>query len=143
MSDNNNNNNNNMNDNNMNDNNMNDNNDNVNNRTLFDNRGRYFDTYKFNKNFDEYIEQTNKQNLINQELKTYDLNKIENITINPYNLTFAEILTNIQSMWFRFYDNLTSGNNILKNSNFNDLFYLAISFISIFLLYIILYSLFT
>ena len=56
-----------------NNNNMNDknDNDNVNNRTLFDNRGRYFDTYKFNKKFDEYIEQTNKQNLINQELKLY------------------------------------------------------------------------
>lgn len=111
-------------------------------RSVFDNRGRYFDPYKFNKEFEKYIEKQKKKRLKEQELKTYDLNKIDNMVIKPYNLPFKNILLNTQSMWFRYFDNLMNGYGLLKNSSFDDIFYFALSFIVIFLIYIIIYSLF-
>ena len=112
------------------------------NRSVFDNRGRFFDPYKFNKEFEKYIEEQKKKRLKEQELKTYDLNKIDNMIIKPYNLPFKNILLNTQSMWFRFFDNMINGVYIFENSTFDDIFYIALSFITIFLIYVIIYSLF-
>jgi hypothetical protein len=112
------------------------------NRSVFDNRGRFFDPYKFNKEFEVYIEKQKKKRLLEQELKTYDLNKIDNMVIKPYNLPFKNIVLNTQSMWFRFFDNIINGEKLFKNSTFDDVFYVALTFITIFLLYIIIYSLF-
>ena len=45
---------------------------------MYDNRGKYFDAYLFNKEFDEYIQKQDKKRLYEQELKTTDLNNIVN-----------------------------------------------------------------
>lgn len=127
----------------MNDIDSNENNGLTSNRSMYDNRGKYFDTYQFNKNFDEYIEKQNKKRLKNEELQNHDLNKIDSIKLRPYNLSFSRILKNIQSMWFRYYDNIINGKNIFFGSSYNDLFYLSMTFITIFLIYIILYLIFT
>jgi len=112
-------------------------------RSMFDNRGRFFDPYQFNKEFEKYIDNSKKRRLTEQKLKTYDLEKIENARIRPYNMSFSKITKNIQSMWFRYYDNISNGKNILEGASYNDLFYLSITFITVYILYIMIYLIFS
>lgn len=112
-------------------------------RSMFDNRGRFFDPYQFNKEFEKYIEDNKKRRLKEQKLRTYDLEKIENTKLKPYNMTFSKIIKNIQSMWFRYYDNIRNGKNILDAATYDDLFYLSITFITIYIMYIMIYLIFS
>lgn len=112
-------------------------------RTMFDNRGRFFDAYQFNKEFEKYIDDSKKRRLKEQKLRTHDLEKIENTRIRPYNMSFSKIIKNIQSMWFRYYDNIRNGKNILEGVSYDDLFYLSITFITVYILYIMIYLIFS
>lgn len=112
-------------------------------RTMFDNRGRFFDPYQFNKEFEKYIDDSKKRRLKEQKLKTYDLEKIENARIRPYNMSFSKIIKNIQSMWFRYYDNIRNGKKIFEGASYDDLFYLSITFITVYILYIMIYLIFS
>ena len=49
--------------------------------TMYDNRGKYFDAYAFNKAFDEYISKQTKKNELNDRVKTDDLDIAENIKV--------------------------------------------------------------
>jgi hypothetical protein len=44
--------------------------------SMYDNRGKYFDQYLFNKKFDEYIDQKNKERLLKEKVRLYYLNKV-------------------------------------------------------------------
>lgn len=112
-------------------------------RTMFDNRGRFFDPYQFNKEFEKYIDDSKKRRLKEQQLRTHDLEKIENTRIRPYNMSFSKIVKNIQSMWFRYYDNIRNGKNIFEGATYDDLFYLSITFITVYILYIMIYLIFS
>ena len=59
--------------------------------TMYDNRGKYFDAYAFNKAFDEYISKQTKKNELNDRVKTDDLNIVENIK-SFYNFNLLLIL---------------------------------------------------
>ena len=112
-------------------------------RTMFDNRGRFFDPYQFNKEFEKYIDDSKKRRLKEQKLRTHDLEKIENTRIRPYNMSFSKIIKNIQSMWFRYYDNIRNGKKIFEGASYDDLFYLSITFITVYILYIMIYLIFS
>ena len=56
------------------------------NLTMYDNRGKYFDSYLFNQRFDRYIKEQNAKRLLNQKVQLYDLDRIDNIQIEPYQL---------------------------------------------------------
>lgn len=112
-------------------------------RTMFDNRGRFFDSYQFNKEFEKYIDDSKKRRLKEQKLRTQDLEKIENTRIRPYNMSFSKIVKNIQSMWFRYYDNIRNGKKIFEGASYDDLFYLSITFITVYILYIMIYLIFS
>ena len=105
-------------------------------RTMYDNRGKYFDTFKFNQEFDNYIIENEKNRLKHQSLLLHDLNTISNVVDEPYRLSLKQILNNTQSMWF---DLIDSG---FKNFTYNYLFYMALTFITIALIYIMLYFIF-
>jgi len=112
-------------------------------RSMFDNRGRFFDPYQFNKEFEKYIDDSKKRRLKEQKLRIHDLEKIENTRIRPYNMSFSKIIKNIQSMWFRYYDNIRNGKNIFEGATYDDLFYLSITFITVYILYIMIYLIFS
>jgi len=112
------------------------------NRTIYDSRGKYFDTFEFNAQFDKYIDQQSKKRLLNNELKTHDLNSIGNKKINMYNIPIGQILINTQIFWFKIFDNIKNRNYIFKNCDYNDFFYAGITLIAVVLLYIILYFVF-
>jgi hypothetical protein len=105
-------------------------------RSMYDNRGKYFDQYLFNKKFDEYIEEQQKLNLKKQNVRLDDLNKIENLKIKPYQLPFDKILINIKNMCFEMFDNTMAGENPINSINGDNLFYLGILCLTITLLYI-------
>ena len=107
-------------------------------RSLYDSRGKYFDTFKFNSEFDKYIENQDKKRLLNNELKTHDLNTIENKKIDIYNTPIHQILINTQNFWFTIFDNIKNGENLFKNCDYGDFFYAGITFITVVLFYIIL-----
>ena len=107
-------------------------------RTMYDSRGKYFDTFKFNAEFDKYIEEQEKKRLLNNELKTHDLNTIENERVDIYNTPIKQILINTQTFWFNIFDNIINGENIFKNCDYGDFFYAGITFIAVVLIYIIL-----
>ncbi len=109
--------------------------------SMYDNRGKYFDAYLFNKKFDDYIEQKNKERLLKEKVKLYDLNKVENIKINPYELPINKLLINVKNTWFDMFDNLINGRQIINPDDPNQLdsfFYIGITLITIALLYILL-----
>ena len=112
-------------------------------RTMFDNREKFFDPYQFNKEFEKYIDDSKKRRLKEQKLRSYDLDKLENTRIRPYNMSFSKIIKNIQSMWFRYYDNIRNGKNILEGASYDDLFFLSITFITVYILYIMIYLIFS
>jgi hypothetical protein len=111
------------------------------NESMYDNRGKYFDAFLFNKKFDEYIEQKNKERLLKEKVKLYDLNKAENIKVNPYDLPLNKLLINTKTTWFDMYDNLISGRKIINSNDpeqLDSFFYIGITLIAVAILYIIL-----
>jgi hypothetical protein len=104
-------------------------------RSMYDNTGKYFDQYLFNKKFDQYVEEQKKLNLTKERVRLDDLNKAENLKIKPYQLPFDKILINTKNVTFDIFDNLISGDSI-KNKLYGDnLFYLGILCLTITLLY--------
>ncbi len=111
--------------------------------SMYDNRGKYFDQYLFNKKFDEYIDQKNKERLLKEKVRLYDLNKVENIKINPYDLPLNKLLINTKNTWFNMYDDLSNGKDPTKNLDFTSLFYIGITLIVIVILYVLLSFIFS
>lgn len=108
------------------------------NKSMYDNRGKYFDSYLFNSKFDEYIKKINDERLLKEKVKLYDLDRISNIQIAPYQLPIDKLLVNLKNVWFNFFDNIINLKNPVENFNSVDLFYYGISFIIIYLLIIML-----
>jgi hypothetical protein len=119
--------------------------------SMYDNRGKYFDQVLFNKKFEGYIEEKNKERLLKQKVKAQDLDNVENIVVKPYQLPLNKILINTKNTWFDIYDNITTGTSILgdyndtngKNELNNKLFYIGITLIFVTILYILLSFIFT
>jgi len=119
--------------------------------SMYDNRGKYFDQTLFNKKFEGYIEEKNKERLLKQKVKSQDLDNVENIVVKPYQLPLNKILINTKNTWFDIYDNITNGTSILgdysdtngKNELNNKLFYIGITLIFVTILYILLSFIFT
>ena len=106
--------------------------------TMYDNRGKYFDLYDFNKDFDDYVRQQQKQRLLNEKLKLTDLSTIDSIKLKPYQLPLDKMLINVKDTWFELYDKAVEGENPLNNFNQDNFFYVGITFIVVALIYIIL-----
>lgn len=113
-----------------------------NNKSMYNNNGKYFDPYLFNKKFDEYIKKETEERLIEGKIKTNDLNYLENIKVEPYELPLNKIMINIKNMWFSLFDNIIDGNNPFNDFNNDKIFYMAISLVTISLLFIFLYTVF-
>jgi hypothetical protein len=105
-------------------------------RSMYDNRGKYFDEYLFNKKFDTYIEEQKKLNLTKQQIRLSDLNKISNLEIKPYQLPLNKILINIKNVSFDIVDDILNGKNPSDKIKGDNLFYLGILCITITILYI-------
>ena len=108
------------------------------NKSMYDNRGKYFDTYLFNQKFDEYIKEQTAERKLKEQVQLYDLDTIENIQVQPYQLPLDKLLINFKNIWFALFDDLINGQNptdLFTTSNF---FYFGITFIVIFILYIML-----
>jgi len=110
--------------------------------SMYDNVGKYFDQNLFNKKFDQYIEKKNKERLTDQEVKTHDLTKNENLVIAPYELPLNKILINVKDTWFQIYDDIAKQKNPIESFNNDTIFYLGISLIAISLLYIMIFYIF-
>jgi hypothetical protein len=110
--------------------------------SMYDNRGKYFDLYDFNKDFDNYIRNQQKQRLLNEKLKLTDLSTINSIKIKPYQLPLDKLLINTKNTWFDLYDNIIKGDNPLDNFDEDKIFYVGITLIIFALLYIMLYLFF-
>lgn len=106
--------------------------------TMYDNRGKYFDLYDFNKNFDNYVRQQQKQRLLNEKLKLTDLSTIDSIKIKPYQLPIDKMLINVKDTWFEMYDSAMEGENPLKKFTEDKFFYVGITLIVFALLYVML-----
>lgn len=109
--------------------------------SMYDNRGKYFDPYLFNQKFDEYIEKKNKERLLKEKVKLNELNNVENIRVNPYDLPLNQLLINLKNTWFDMYDNAINGRKIINIDDPNQIdsfFYIGITLIVVALLYIIL-----
>jgi hypothetical protein len=106
--------------------------------TMYDNRGKYFDLYNFNKDFDDYIRQQQKQRLLNEKLKLTDLSTIDSIKIKPYQLPIDKMLINVKDTWFEMYDSAMEGENPLKKFTEDKFFYVGITLIVVALLYVML-----
>lgn len=108
------------------------------NESMYDNRGKYFDSYLFNKKFDDYIQQKTQERKLKEQVQLFDLDNVDNIQVQPYELPLNKLLINFKNIWFNIFDDLINGNNpsyLFTTSNF---FYFGITFIVIFLLYIML-----
>jgi len=108
------------------------------NKSMYDNRGKYYDFYLFNKKFDKNIEKQNREKLLKYKIQLNDLNRIENIKLEPYQLPFNEILINLKNLWFYIFDNIVKLNFPSDILNTDNLFYFGISFIIIYIFFIML-----
>jgi hypothetical protein len=109
-----------------------------NNNTLYDNKGKFFDQYLFNQKFDDYIIQKKNERKLKEQVQLYDLDTIENIKIQPYDLPLNKLLINLKNIWFQLFDDLMDKKNPSELFTTTNFFYFGITFIVIFLLYIIL-----
>ena len=105
-------------------------------KTMYDNRGKFFDTHEFNKNFDNFVQEQQKERLLNEKLKLTDLTTIESIKIKPYQLPIDKMLINIKDTWFEMYDTVIEGENPLTNFTEDKFFYVGITLIVFALLYV-------
>ncbi len=96
---------------------------------------KFFDTKEFNNKFKEYIKEMKERRLLREKLRLQELNELDNKRVYPYELSFKEILINTQNCVNKYIENF-SNNDILRNSDNDDFFYLGILFITITLLYI-------
>lgn len=110
--------------------------------TMYDNRGKFFDLYDFNKNFDAYIQQQQKERLLNEKLKLTDLSTIDSIKIKPYQLPLDRMLINVKDTWFEMYDNVINGENPLNNILEDKFFYIGLTLVIVALMYIMLWFFF-
>ena len=108
------------------------------NMSMYDNRGKYFDFNLFNQKFDYYIQQKNKERLLKEQVRLYDLDRISNIQIAPYQLPIDKLLINLKNVWFNFFDNIVNLKNPLENFTTLNLFYYGITMIVIYLLIIMM-----
>ena len=108
------------------------------NESMYDNRGKYFDTYLFNQRFDQYIREKNSERLLGEKVRLHDLDRIENIQVQPYELPLNKLLINFKDIWFKFFDDIINLKNPLNNITTDNMFYIGITFITIFILYIML-----
>jgi hypothetical protein len=108
------------------------------NRSMYDNRGKYFDSYLFNAKFDEYIKEQQKKRLLKQEVQLRDLNNVENIKIHPYQLPLNKIMINLKDSWFNVFDNISKNKPPLTNVSNDDLFYFGVTLLAIYLIYTML-----
>jgi hypothetical protein len=113
------------------------------NMSMYDNRGKYFDSYLFNQKFDEYIKKINQERLIKEKVQLYDLDRISNIQIAPYQLPIDKLLINLKNVWFDFFDKLINFKNPFDNFNTTNFFYFGITFITIYVLIIMLSLIFS
>lgn len=111
--------------------------------SMYDNRGKYFDSYLFNQKFDEYIRKKDAERLAKQEALLYDLNKMENTQIPPYKLPLDKMMIGLKNEWFELYDNMKNGNyKQIFTFDSNKLFYFGISFVLIYILFVMLVQIF-
>ncbi len=110
---------------------------------MYNNRGKYFDSALFNKAFDAYINEQTKDRLLNEKVKLDDLNRIENIKVQPYQLPLNDILINTKNTWLDIINKTSEGKNVFENFNYESTFYIGMTFIIIALLYILIYFIFT
>ena len=110
------------------------------NMSMYDNRGKYFDTYLFNQKFDEYIKQKTAERKLKEQVQLYDLDNIENIPVLPWELPLNKLLINLKNVWFELFDDIINKNNTTNINifNVNNFFYFGITFIALFILYIML-----
>ena len=108
------------------------------NESMYDNRGKYFDTYLFNQKFDQYIKQKNAERLLKEKVQLYDLDAIENIQVQPYELPLNKLLINFKNVWFNFFDDIINLKNPFDNITTDNMFYFGVTLIVIFILYIML-----
>jgi len=108
------------------------------NESMYDNRGKYFDTYLFNQKFDEYIKKKTENRKLKEQVQLYDLDNIDNIQVQPYELPLNKLLINFKNVWFQLFDDLMNGKNPSEMFTTINFFYFGITFIVIFLLYIML-----
>lgn len=106
--------------------------------SMYDNRGKYFDQYLFNQKFEEYIKQKTAERKLKEQVQLYDLDNVENIQILPWELPINKLLINLKNIWFELFDNLINKKNPENLFNINNFFYFGITFVVIFLLYIML-----
>ncbi len=110
--------------------------------TMYDNRGKFFDLYDFNKDFDAYIRQQQKQRLLNEKLKLTDLSTIDSIKVKPYELPIDKMLINVKDTWFEMYDKVMEGENPLNTINDEQFFYVGVTLIVVSLMYVMLWFFF-
>ncbi len=113
-----------------------------NNTTMYDNHGKYFDSYLFNAKFNNYIKKENESRLMEGKLETNDLNSIANTHIEPYELPIDKIIINIKDMLFAMFDDVVDLNNPFTDFSNDKIFYFAISLIVISLMYLFFYVIF-
>jgi len=113
-----------------------------NNNSMYNNEGKYYDQYLFNKKFDSYIEDKNKERIKKEKVQIYDLDRVDNIQIAPYQLPIDKLLINLKNVWFNFFDSILYLSNPLDNFKNDNLFYFGISFIAIYIIFIVLNYLF-
>ena len=110
--------------------------------SMYDNRGKFFDLYDFNKDFDAYIRQQQKQRLLNEKLKLTDLSTIDSLKVKPYELPIDKMLINVKDTWFEMYDKVIEGENPLTTINDDQFFYVGVTLIVVSLIYVMLWFFF-
>ena len=110
--------------------------------SMYDNRNKYFDTYLFNQKFDQYIKEKDAKRLLKQKVNLYDLDRVANIEVAPYQLPLDKLLIGLKNVWFQLFDDLINGKNLTDNFVMSNLFYYGITLIAIFILYIMLQYIF-
>ncbi len=111
--------------------------------SMYDNRGKYFDSYLFNKEFDEYIQKQDKRRILEQEFKATDLENIVNKVPKPYELSLKDILFNTKNTWIIIISKFKKKKFNVDGLDINSIFYIGITFIVIALLYILVFLMFS
>lgn len=108
------------------------------NKSMYDNDGKYFDSYLFNQKFNEYIKKQTAERKLKEKVQTYDLDRIDNIQVQPYQLPLDKLLINFKNVWFKLFDDLMNKKNPIELFNTENFFYFGVTFIVVFLLYVML-----
>ena len=106
--------------------------------SMYDNKGKYFDSYLFNQKFDEYIKQKTAERKLKEQVQLYDLDSIDNIQVHPYQLPIDKLLINFKNIWFKLFDDIIERKNLSDLFTTTNFFYFGFTFIVIFILYIML-----